>query len=249
MAMTDEFSKTSEVKNIEFMNVKIAEQIVIVVPAYNEETVIVEMLSPLVERGYKVIVVDDGSKDGTWEKIKSMPVIGLRHSINLGQGAALQTGMEYALKIGVDIVVHFDADGQHNPDDINELIKPIIMGEVDVVLGSRFLRKEDTDEIPRSKRILLRGAVVVNGIFTGMWLSDAHNGFRALSRMAVEKIKLKENGFTHASEILSQIHRLKLKVVEIPTKIKYTEYSKLKGQSSINALNILIDLVLRKLFS
>lgn len=250
MVTTDKSSyMTIGVGGLDFNGVKVADQVVIVVPVYNEGPVIVKTLTSLLERGYTVVVVDDGSNDGTWEEIKSLPLFTLRHPMNLGQGAALQTGMEFALKLGADIVVHFDADGQHNPDEINDLIKPIMTGEADVVLGSRFLRKKDLEAVPSAKRILLRGAVIINGIFTGLWLSDAHNGFRALSRKAVEQIRLKENGFAHASEILYEIKSASLKVKEIPTFIIYNDYTKAKGQSMFNAINILLDLIWRSIFT
>jgi len=222
--------------------------IFIIVPAYNEEAVIGSVLGPLIDLGYSVVVVDDGSKDKTWAVLQALPVYAIKHPVNLGQGAALQTGMAFARKKGADIVVQFDADGQHRVEDIAVLSEPIRKGEADVVLGSRFLRKEDRLAVPRSKRLLLRGAVLVNGLMTGIWLSDAHNGFRALNRKAIEKIHLKESGYAHASEILSQIRQHKLRYVERPTSIIYSEYSKSKGQSSWNGIRILIDLILRRLF-
>ena len=117
-----------------------------------------------------------------------------------------------------------------------------------MVLGSRFLRSSDRDAVPPTKRLLLKAGALVNGLLTGMWLSDAHNGFRALTREAAERIDLRENRFAHASEILSQIHRGKLRVVERPTSISYTDYSKTKGQSPWNAIKIVMDMLLRRIF-
>lgn len=224
-------------------------KVFVVIPAYNESEVIESTLRSVLSKGYHIVVVDDSSTDGTRELINHFPVSLICHPINLGQGASLQTGMEYGLKIGADIIVHFDADGQHDADEISSMIDPIVNGQVDVVLGSRFLRKDDLKEVPYTKQILLRGARLINGVFTGMWLSDAHNGFRALSRFAAEKIKLKENGFSHASEILFQIRSLRLRYLEKPTKIRYSAYSQTKGQASLNSVNILMDLILRRLFT
>ncbi len=220
----------------------------VIVPCYNEAGVLAQSLRPLLATDYVVVVVDDGSRDDTPAILSTLPVRTLRHPINLGQGAALQTGMAYALAAGADVAVHFDADGQHRVEDIDALLAPIRAGDADVVLGSRFLRPEDTRAVPFARRWVLRGAVVVNGLLTGLWLTDAHNGFRALNRRALESIHLHENRMAHASEILLQIRRARLRVVEVPTLIRYTAYSRAKGQSAWNGVRIVVDLVLRRIF-
>lgn len=222
--------------------------IFVIVPAYNEGGMIRSTLKPLIEANYSVVVVDDGSTDGTWSTLANLDVYALRHPINLGQGAALQTGMTFAIGQGAEIIVHFDADGQHRVQDIDVLIEPLRRREADVVLGSRFLRKTDTQAVPFLRRLLLKTAVVVDGLMTGIWLSDAHNGMRALTYKAAKKIHLRENRFAHASEILSQIRRQRLRYVERPTTIIYSDYSRAKGQSMWNAFNIVTDLLLRRLF-
>lgn len=206
----------------------------------------VNALRPL---DFQIVVVDDGSdeeKSAILAAIKGIHL--LRHAINLGQGAALQTGVRYALGQGADVIIHHDADGQHDPDDLGGLLAPILAGEADIVLGSRFLRKEDLDAVPQGRKILLRAAVVINGLYTGLWLSDAHNGARVMNRHAAESIQLKENGFAHATEILLEIKNNGLRYMEGPTRISYTEYSLNKGQKASNAINIFIDLVIRRFF-
>lgn len=222
--------------------------IFVVVPAYNEVQQIRATLESLLKYDYSIVVVDDGSKDQTWEMASQLPVYLLRHPINLGQGAALKTATLFALSRGAEVIVHFDADGQHNTEDIETLVEPLLQNEADVVLGSRFLRPADRAEVPPLRRLILKGAVVVNGLLTGIWLSDAHNGLRALNRYAAEKILLRENGFAHATEINAEIQRNKLRYIERPTHILYTHYSLMKGQSLWNSLNILIDVILRKVF-
>jgi polyprenyl-phospho-N-acetylgalactosaminyl synthase len=224
------------------------QEIFVIVPAYNEARVLRETLTPLIEARYRVVVVDDGSSDDTAQVLQSLPITVIRHAVNLGQGAALQTGMDYALRKGAPIAVHFDADGQHPCDAIPTLVEPILRGEADVVLGSRFLRPEDTARTPRHRRLILRIGIVISGLFTGMWLSDTHNGFRAFSRNALAKIQLRENGYAHATEILGEIRTKKLRYVEAPSAIRYSEYSRSKGQSFWNSFNIVIDLILEKLF-
>ena len=224
------------------------ESVFIIIPAYNEGKVIESTIHPLIKAGYSVVVVDDGSIDHTCDILEKLPIFLLRHPINLGQGASLQTGMTFALENGAKYIVHFDADGQHRIEDIPALLEPLIKSEADVVLGSRFLRSEDVREIPLIKGLVLKCAIIVNGFMTGVWLSDAHNGFRAFTKDAAQKINLLENGFAHASEIVYQIRKLKLRYVEKPTKIYYSEYSKTKGQSIWNAINIVIDLMLRRIF-
>ena len=222
--------------------------IVVLIPAFNEGEVIQATLQKLIAVGYTIVVVDDGSADHTWEQLQTMPVHALRHAINRGQGAALQTAMSYALNLDPAAVVHFDADGQHNPADIGALVQPISDGDADIVLGSRFLRPQDRQAVPAARRLLLRLASMVNGLMTGMWLSDAHNGARALSQHALRSIHLQEDGFAHATEILQQIRTHKLRYKEVPTNIRYTEYSRHKGQRFWNAFDILFDLFLGRIF-
>lgn len=217
----------------------------IVIPCYNEGEVLKRNVQELLDLDYQVIVVDDGSAVAPWEQLKELPIHFLRHCINLGQGAALQTGMEYAKKLGAEAVIHFDADGQHSPSDIPALISAL--KDCDIALGSRFLRREDWLKVPFMKRLLLRCARVVNFVFTGLWLSDAHNGFRALGPRALGCIDLTENRMAHATEILSQIKTHGLSWREVPTTICYTSYSRQKGQKWYNSFNILIDLILNKI--
>jgi len=220
----------------------------VIVAAHNEGRVIESSIQPLVDRGYSVVVVDDASTDDTSARCRHLPVYLLRHPINLGQGAALQTGMSFALRQGARYLVHFDADGQHRAEDIDVLVSPLRDGEADVVLGSRFLRRADRDAVPVRRRLVLRVGVMVNGLLTGLWLSDAHNGMRAFTAGAAARIDLRENRFAHASEILNQIRQSRLRCVERPTTIRYTEYSMEKGQSALNGVKIVIDLLLRRIF-
>lgn len=224
------------------------DSVFVVVPARNEGRVLRTSLGPLIDMGYSVVVVDDGSSDDTWTLLQALPVYSLRHAVNLGQGAALQTGTTFALRRHADYIVHFDADGQHRAPDVPTLLEPLERGVADVVLGSRFLRRADSEAVPVLRRLLLRGGVWVNAALTGVRLTDAHNGLRAFTREAAMMIDLQENRFAHASEILSQIHRQKLRYVERPTAIIYTEYSRAKGQSSWDAIKIVVDMLLRRVF-
>lgn len=218
----------------------------VVIPAYNEEKVIKSVISDLKKEDYKnIIVVDDGSKDKTSEIAKKEKVTTIRHIINRGQGAALRTGIDYALSKGADIIFTFDADGQHQAKDIKRLIKPILDKKYDVALGSRFIGK-GMSNVPFFRRFILKLGALVLRIMYGAKLTDSHNGFRALSRKAAEKIKITSNGMEHASEIIEEIMRNKLRYIEIPVTIKYTEYSKLKGQSSLNAFKILFKMLIKR---
>ena len=196
---------------------------------------------------YEVVVIDDGSSENILEELKDLKIHFLRHPVNLGQGAALQTGADYAFQNDAEIIVHFDADGQHQIADIEKMLQPLKDEVCDVVLGSRFVNENTKASVPFYKRSLLQLAKIINGIFTGIWLSDAHNGFRALNRNAFSKIRLEENNMVHATEIIQQIKYHELSYQEVPTEIIYTEYSKQKGQSPLNAISIFIDLILKKL--
>jgi glycosyltransferase involved in cell wall biosynthesis len=221
----------------------------VIIPCYNEDAGVVrQTVLPLLAEAYTVVLVDDGSNRDFFPQLSDLPLVYLRHAANLGQGAALQTGMEYARRQGAACVVHFDADGQHAAGELDALLEPLRRGVADVVLGSRFLRREDEQRVPALRRWVLRVARTVNGLFTGMWLTDAHNGLRALNRPALEAIYLSENRQAHATEILYQIRRNRLRTIEVPSSIVYTPYSRAKGQSSMNAFSVLIDLILNKLF-
>ncbi len=223
-------------------------EVFVVIPAFNEGAVLRSTVAGVTHFGYTVVVVDDGSATPAEGRLGGLNAYCLRHVINLGQGAALRTGAEFALARGAAVVVNFDADGQHSPELIERLIDPIVRGLCEVALGSRFLDENDRRLVPRPKRVLLRMGAVVSWMFTGVRLSDTHNGFRAFSRRAAEKIQLRESGFAHATEILGLIRRAKLSWTEVPVTIRYTDYSRAKGQKMSNSFNIVIDLMLRKLF-
>ncbi len=213
----------------------------VVIPAYNEDEAIRGVVQELVERGHQVVVVDDGSRTPLLDVLRGQPVHALRHAINLGQGAALQTGISYALRQGASVIVTFDADGQHQSSDIPALIEPIVAGRVDVVLGSRFREGGRAVRITRVKRLVLKLAVAFTRATTGLKVTDTHNGLRALSRKAAEHIQITQNGMAHASQILHEIAAQKLAFCEVPVTIVYTEYSVRKGQRLSNAFNILWD--------
>ena len=216
----------------------------IVIAAYNEAHSIGHVVKELVKSGYKnVVVVDDGSSDDTFKIAKQYTKHVLQHAINRGQGAALKTGIDYALQQGADIIVTFDADGQHRVEDIARVIEPVKRDEVDVALGSRFLTKT---KVPFFRKLTLKVGIFVVWLFYGIKLTDVHNGFRAFSRHAAETIDITMDGMEHASEILSEIKKHNLRFVEIPVIIIYTEYSKEHGQSSFNALKIFYKMLLHR---
>lgn len=218
--------------------------ILVIVPAYNEGPAIEEVLEKLCQHEYSVLLVDDGSSDDTFLKAQNYPITILRHVCNLGQGAALQTGISFALLNIPDLhyIVTFDADGQHRVEDIETLICVMREGNYDIVLGSRFMDKGRAVNMNRSKLIILKLAVLFSRITTGLSsITDTHNGLRIFTRSAASKIYISLNGMAHASEILNQIAKQKLKFREVPVTILYSEYSKIKGQSFLDSINILWD--------
>jgi polyprenyl-phospho-N-acetylgalactosaminyl synthase len=215
-----------------------------VIAAYNEAGAIGPVIQGLAPQVAEIIVVDDGSKDATADVARSAGAVVLRHPINRGQGAALQSGITLALARGAEIVVTFDADGQHVAADIPRLVAPVVRGEADIALGSRFLG--GTSNVPPLRRVLLKGAVLFTRMTTGLSLTDAHNGLRALSRRAAETIRIRQDRMAHASEIVSEIAKHELRYVEIPITVLYTDYSKSKGQSALGAFRIILDLLVGK---
>jgi len=218
-------------------------KVIVVIPAFNEEKNIGRVVCGIKEiyNDFEIIVVDDGSGDKTAAAAVKNGAIVLRHLINRGQGAALKTGTDYAIKIGAEIIVHFDADGQFEPMDLAKMIAPVALGKADVTLGSRFLNNSLIKQMPLSKRFfLLPLARLVNFFFTGLWLTDAHNGFRVLSASAASKINIMHNGMAHNSEIIKEIKRLGFSFKEIGIAVYYKQY----GQGVTGGLKIVRDLLI-----
>jgi glycosyltransferase involved in cell wall biosynthesis len=220
-------------------------RIFIVVPAFNEGPVLSRVLAELKAKYRAIVLVDDCSTDGTGDIAESAGAIVVRHPINLGQGAALQTGIDYALARAADIIVTFDADGQHRTSDISALVAALQATKADFALGSRFLGK--AINMPASRRLLLQTALWFTRLTTGLRLTDAHNGLRAMTRHGASRLRIRQNRMAHASEILEQIAQSGLKFVEVPVTVEYTRYSLAKGQKMSNLLNILIDLAAGRL--
>ncbi len=220
-----------------------ASQVWVVIPAHNEENIVGQVLSDLGPYGYHIAVVDDGSTDQTSAAALRYPVTVLRHITNLGQGAALQTGIRYALSFPeTRFIATFDADGQHHACDLPAMLEACKKGRYDVVLGSRFMKEGQAVNMPTAKKIVLKLAIWFTRINTGLRLSDTHNGLRVMTAEAAGKIRIHQNGMAHASEILSQIAAYKMRFCEIPVTVTYTDYSLQKGQSILNLVNILWDM-------
>jgi len=214
----------------------------VVIPLYNEATIIAQVVRELRERFVHVVCVDDGSTDGSAAAAEAAGARVLRHPINLGQGAALQTGIAYArAHDDCAYIVTFDADGQHRVVDAVAMVELARREQVAVVFGSRFL--DDRTKPGALKKLVLKTAVVVTNWTTGLKLTDAHNGLRVIRVDAAQRIELQQDRMAHATEIVLQLRRTGLPWREFPVEVLYTDYSKAKGQSLLNAINILVDLI------
>ena len=216
----------------------------VVIPLYNEADVIAGVIRGLREEFANVICIDDGSMDGSAAIAAEAGARVVQHPVNLGQGAALQTGIDFALlHPECEYIVTFDADGQHRVEDAVAMLGVARAQNAAVVFGSRFL--DDRTRPGWMKKVVLKTAVWVTNMTTGMRLTDAHNGLRVIRRDAAEKIELKQDRMAHATEIVLEIGRTRLPWTEYPVELLYTDYSKAKGQSVLNSVNILVDLVVR----
>lgn len=214
----------------------------VVIPLFNEAAMIGPVVEALRSVFPHVVCVDDGSSDGSGDLARRAGAKVVTHPVNLGQGAALQTGISYARDLpDTQWIVTFDADGQHRVVDALEMVGLARANELGIVFGSRFL--DDRTDPGRLKRLVLKTAVLITNATTGLRLTDAHNGLRVIRVDAARRIDLHQDRMAHATEIVLQLRRTRLPWREHPVEVLYTHYSKAKGQSLLNSVNILIDLI------
>ncbi|MBA4504183.1 glycosyltransferase family 2 protein [Corynebacterium sanguinis] len=220
----------------------------LVIPCYNEGPVIQEVIEHARETFPNVVAVNDGSKDNSAAAIRAAGAHLVNHPVNLGQGAAIQSGVEYArAQPGARYFVTFDADGQHQVKDVVRMISRLRREPLDIVVGTRFAGQDNT-QVPWIKRVVLKTVVMLSPRTRRLGLSDAHNGLRAFTKKVADEMNIRMNGMSHASEIVAMIDTMGWRVAEEPVDILYTEYSMSKGQSLINGVNILADgIVARRL--
>lgn len=197
-----------------------------------------------------VVCVDDGSTDDTAAAARRAGAYVVRHPVNLGQGAAIQTGVEFArAQPGARLFATFDADGQHRVADLIRMIDHLENSDLDIVIGTRFAAPDAAAAVPPLKRVILRAAVWLNPRIRRLGLSDAHNGLRVFNRRVADGLDLALNGMGHAGEFIALIAENRWRVGEVPVEVLYTDYSKSKGQPLLNGVNILFDGLLRKRMS
>lgn len=223
--------------------------IAIVIPVYNEGAVIRDVINSIPNKidgisRITILAIDDGSTDDSAEQIKKTNAILIEHPWNMGAGSATITGLEAAQKIGTNIALTFDGDGQHSPEDIPAIIKPILDKKADLVIGTRLINHKG---MPWYKKIGNFGLNLITFSLSGKWSSDSQSGFKAFSKKALEKMHIDTVGYEFCSEIIIEASRAKLKVVEIPIKVIYSNHSKKKGQSILNGVNIVFKLFFKKI--
>lgn len=222
------------------------DDVAIIMPVYNEGQVVEQTIATLQQHFPFIVCVDDGSNDNSREQIAKTKAHLVKHPINLGAGAATQTGIEYALgNENVQYFVTFDADGQHAVDDVVTMLDHIKKTRLDIVMGSRFMGKAAID-MPPAKRLILKGGVWFSNLTSGVKLTDTHIGLRVFNRHVAANLNLTLPDFSHASEILERIAEKKFSYGEVPVTVHYSDYSKAKGQSMFNAINIAFDTLMQK---
>jgi glycosyltransferase involved in cell wall biosynthesis len=218
----------------------------IVVPAFNEAAVVGEVVADVRSVFDHVVCVDDGSSDGTGEIARRAGAHLVRHPINLGQGAAIQTGVEYARnQPGARVFATFDADGQHRVKDVAAMIDRLSADDVDVVIGTRFGTDQGGSRPPLFKRIVLQTAARLSPRGRRLGLTDTNNGLRVFNKKVADGLNITMSGMSHANEFVMLIAENHWRVVEQPVEVLYTDYSKSKGQPLLNGVNIIFDGFLR----
>lgn len=215
----------------------------LIIPCFNEGSVIGDVITNARATFPNIVAVNDGSADNSAAAIHAAGAHLVNHPVNLGQGAAIQTGVEYArAQPGAKIFVTFDADGQHQVKDVVAMVDRLRAEPVDIIVGTRFGRpRSEDDQVPLIKRIVLKTVVALSPRTRRLGLTDAHNGLRVFNRTVAEQLNLRMNGMSHASEFVRLMDDHSWRVSEQPVDILYTEYSMSKGQSLFNGVNILAD--------
>ncbi|MDO5726901.1 MAG: glycosyltransferase family 2 protein [Bowdeniella nasicola] len=221
-----------------------ADKVWLIVPLFNEAEVIGDVIREAHRSFPRIVCIDDGSRDNSANVARDAGAVVIQHPINLGQGAALQTGFDYVLNnTAAQYVITFDADGQHDPIEALAMVERAKQEGLAIIYGSRFLDNRTKPGL--LKQIVLKTAVLVTRLTVGLKLTDAHNGLRLIRRDALAQINIRQDGMAHASEIVSQLAQTDLPWAEAPVHIRYTDYSRAKGQSLLNSVNILVDLLMR----
>ncbi len=223
----------------------------VIIPAYYEGEVIESVVNQVLSSFKKVIVIDDGSRDQTFVNALKTKAFVLKHQVNLGQGASLQTGFEFALTQNAKYIITFDADGQHRQEDAILMLQRLVEEQqkgknTKIALGSRFLGA--VIDMPRSRKFILKLAIKFTQFFSNIELTDTHNGLRVIDCTVIPLLRITQNRMAHASEILHAIQENQISFIELPVTIAYTERSLKKGQSALNAINIVFDLLIKRLF-
>ena len=217
----------------------------IIIPVFNEAKVVENVLKKIKKKFSNIVCIDDGSTDNTFKILSSKKIFLLRHKINLGQGAALQTGIDFAKLRGAKYYITFDSDGQHNTQDALEMLQLIKNKNFDIILGSRFIKNNFNKKIPFLRKIILIMAIKISNLFTNLKLTDTHNGLRVFNKKFANKLNIKLDGMSHPTDIMENIVKNNFKYIEYSTNIIYSKYSISKGQANINSLNILFDMIMR----
>lgn len=220
---------------------------VIVIPAYNEATCIAEVVRSATAAADHVVVVDDGSTDGTAELARQAGARVVQHAINRGLGGALGTGIAAAVRLGADQVVTMDADGQHRAVDAQRAFERLDKGDVDFVIGSRLIRGEGQGRMPPHRVVFNMVGNVLTYLLFGLWVTDSQSGLRGMNRAAAAAIDIRTNGMEVSSEFIKEIRERRWRLAEIPIPSIYTDYSLSKGQSFGVGIRTAAKLILRRL--
>ena len=219
---------------------------IIVIPAYNEERTIADVVREAVKFAEQVIVVDDGSRDRSGELAREAGALVVRHAVNRGVGAALGTGIEAAIRLGADAVVTMDADGQHLAVDAGKVFDRLAQGDVEFVIGSRMKKSDDSGHMPAHRVLFNTIGNMLTFMLFGVWVTASQSGLRGLSYKAARTIELRTNGMESLSEFLKEMKDKHWRMAEVPIKAIYTDYSMSKGQNFFVGVKVAIKLIFRR---